>query len=78
LLELSSTAADSSQRPVLPSPPCFRLDAWMSVHRPPPWPDWDASCEEIARFNLDMLDVCYRCIHRRWMFSSRGEWWGSL
>jgi len=58
-IDLSWTAIDLSQRPVLTPPLWFILDAWRSppVSRSPPWPNWDALCEEIVPFNPYMLDV---------------------
>jgi len=38
-LDLLSTAANPSWRPVLHPPPWFRFDTRSSVPRPPPWPD---------------------------------------
>ena len=43
-LDLSSTAAALLRRPVPTAAPWFRLDARPTILRPPPWPDWDASC----------------------------------
>ena len=55
-----------------PSTPWFIHDISVLILRSSLWPDWGC----VMRFDRLCLSYTYHYIHRGWMFSSRGEWWG--
>jgi len=63
-------------RSVLPPPSWFRLDAQMPDHDYHHGPIEMLRGRRLFSSTWTCFDVCYRYIRRRWMLSSRGEWWG--